>query len=324
MVDRAVDEGVAPLWNPYQGIGAPLAADLPTGAFDPLLVALHVHPTPLVQDMTFLVALLLIGFAAYWLARMLDLGAPAATVTGCIYGLSGWFFEYNNNQFFWTYLYLPIVLSLCEWCLRTNRRLPVVLLGAACASMVFVGMPEIFFVSFVAIAVYAVARLFIGPRVQRRGIAAIRLVAGGALGCAISAPILLLFAEYLPLSYNQHSGLADTPPPTDSVDLVVNWIIPKISPVAAGDYSSTRNWVGAAAIVLARGGVREPTCDAALHRVANRRDGRRAGGPDLWRLARGLDPRAAVLVGDELACLRDAGHRVRSRGPRRSRDPERR
>ena len=55
-----------PLWNPYQGIGAPLAGNMQSSAFDPFLFALHVHPTALVEDLTLLIGLMLIGAAAYF------------------------------------------------------------------------------------------------------------------------------------------------------------------------------------------------------------------------------------------------------------------
>src|SRR5258708_3403993 len=112
---RALASHDVPLWNPYEGLGTPLAANMQSAVFDPLLVALHLHPTVLVLDLSFLFALLLIGIAAYAAARMLGLGALAATVTASAYGLSGWFFEYSNNQWFRTYLYLPLLVLCIEW-----------------------------------------------------------------------------------------------------------------------------------------------------------------------------------------------------------------
>ena len=44
---RAYANGELPLWNPYQATGAPLAANMQSAVFDPLLLAVNLHPTPL-------------------------------------------------------------------------------------------------------------------------------------------------------------------------------------------------------------------------------------------------------------------------------------
>ena len=256
VVHRALSDGELPLWNPYEGAGTPLAGDPPTAAFDPLLLALHLHPTPLTQDATLLVLLVLIGLAAYWAARVIGLAVVAATVAGSIYGLSGWFFSYSNNEWFSTYLYLPLILACVEWCLRSRRLLPVVLLAAAVGGMFLVGMPELAFISLIAAGVYSAIRLFVGSCVHRRLVAAARLLGGVTLGLLLAAPMLALFAQYVPLSQNTHSGGVVTA--TDSLTYLVNWMMPKISPGPAGyvdiatngDYSFSRNWVGAGAVVL--------------------------------------------------------------------------
>ena len=100
-----------PLWNPYQGIGAPLAGNMQSSVFDPF-PARPARPRPRSsQDLTLLVGLLLIGAAAYFAARMLRLGVLAAVLTGSVYGLSGWFFVYSNDEWFRTYMYLPFLLG---------------------------------------------------------------------------------------------------------------------------------------------------------------------------------------------------------------------
>ena len=95
VVHRGLDDGEVPLWNPYQGIGTPLAGNMQSSVFDPLLAVFHIHPTLLVQDLSFLVALLLIGLGGYAAARSIRLSPLASTVAGSVYGLSGWFFGYS-------------------------------------------------------------------------------------------------------------------------------------------------------------------------------------------------------------------------------------
>ena len=120
VVHRELSDGEVPLWNPYQGIGMPLAGNMQSSVFDPLLAVFHVHPTLLVQDLSFLVALLLVGLGGYAAARSMRLSPLAATVAGSVYGLSGWFFGYSNNHWFSIYVYLPFAIACIEWILRSR------------------------------------------------------------------------------------------------------------------------------------------------------------------------------------------------------------
>ncbi len=257
VVHRDLDEHDVPLWNPYQGVGAPLAGNMQSGAFDPFLLALHVHPTALLEDLTLLFGLMLIGAAAYFAARMLRLGVIAAVLTGSVFGLSGWFFAYSNAEWFRTYMYLPLLLAFAEWVIRSPRRLPVALLGLSVAGMIVVGMPEPAFMAMVATGLFALVRVFVGERSGEWWKAALRVAGGVFIGLALAAPVLALFREYLPLSFNVHSNLGDTPPATDPLTVFLNWMMPRISPTLNHDsrlsvnFSYTRNWVGAGAVLLA-------------------------------------------------------------------------
>ncbi|HEY8203022.1 MAG TPA: hypothetical protein VII47_16935, partial [Actinomycetota bacterium] len=57
--------GRVPLWNPWQGAGTPLAANMQSAVFDPVLLAVHLHPSPRVWDLTFLALFVAGGIATY-------------------------------------------------------------------------------------------------------------------------------------------------------------------------------------------------------------------------------------------------------------------
>jgi hypothetical protein len=241
-------DGEVPLWNDYEGAGLPLAANMQSAVFDPLLLPLHLHPTLWVQDLLFVLGLILIGLGAYLAARMIGLQPVAATVSGAIFGLSGWFFVYSNSHWFRTYLYLGFLVALIEWTLRSERQLPVVLTGVAVAGMIAIGMPEPTFIALVAAMLYSAFRLVEGRRVDDRSRAFLRLACGALLGLALAAPLLMLFREYLPLSQNTHpSGQAIQ---TDPKSYFLNWLMPRVSPDANRALAGTRNWVGAGAALL--------------------------------------------------------------------------
>ncbi len=58
-----------PLWNPYQGAGAPHAANMQSAVFDPLLLGVNLHPTPLTWDLSIIGAFVLGAAAAYLFGR---------------------------------------------------------------------------------------------------------------------------------------------------------------------------------------------------------------------------------------------------------------
>ena len=247
---RTLASGELPLWNPYEGLGTPLAADPPTASLDPLMLAVFLHPSAFVADLSTLLWLLLIGVGAYVAARALRLHPLPATVVGVVYGLSGWFFAYSNNWFFRVYLFLPFMIAAAEWTLRSRRRLPPVLLGVSMAGAVMVGMPELTFMAIAGAGVFAGARLVVGDREGSRFQSALRLAGGAAIGLALAAPIALSYRQYISLSFNIHP-FTGAPLGTDSVHQLVDWVMPRISRAPVKALFDDREWIGGGAALLA-------------------------------------------------------------------------
>jgi hypothetical protein len=250
----------APLWNPYEGAGTPLAANMQSATFDPLLALVNVHPTPLTWDLTFLGTLILNGVAAYALARTIRLGVAAAVVAGAVYGLSGYFFFLSNNAFFRAQVYLPIVLLGIEWVLRSSRMFPILACALAVAGLVVAGMPEITFAVLFFSAIYGAVRLVSGPRAMTRRVALTRLAGAGILGLAVSAPLLLPFREYVSaaMTFKEGAGLRSAPRSG-----LLNWFAPNIGracgtaagPCSGRTWSGGLNWVGGGALAASAAGI---------------------------------------------------------------------
>jgi hypothetical protein len=66
--------GSVPLWNPYEAAGAPLAANMSSGVFDPLLLLVDLHSSALTWDITSLLILALNGVLTFVFARVIGLG----------------------------------------------------------------------------------------------------------------------------------------------------------------------------------------------------------------------------------------------------------
>jgi hypothetical protein len=78
--------GHIPWWNPYEGIGVPLAGEMQSGAFFPLTILLAFH-----QGVLFLQLSLeaITGWSTYFLIRRLGVGRSFSTAGGVAFGLCG-------------------------------------------------------------------------------------------------------------------------------------------------------------------------------------------------------------------------------------------
>jgi Bacterial membrane protein YfhO len=244
---RIYSDGEIPLWNPYEAAGAPHAANMQSAVFDPLLLAVNLHPSPLTWDLSIIAAFVLGAAAAYLFGRVLGLRVVPAVVSSATFALSGWFFLYSNNGFSRSYAFLPAVFLLVDLTLRSRRLWPVFGLGVVIAGSVYAGMPEASFFVIGAATVYAAVRLVQERTVMPVSVSVARLGGGGLLGVLLASPLMLLLLQYELLSFNVHKPGFGKGSEADPVWAVLHWIVPWFPEAPA----RPRNWVGAAAMVSA-------------------------------------------------------------------------
>jgi hypothetical protein len=259
---REVAKGRWPLWTPYEGIGEPLAGNMQSATFDPLMLAVNLHPTTLTWDLTFLFAFMLGSIATYLFLRNLGIGALAAVAGAGAFTMSGWFAMDNSDTFVRLYAYLPVLFLMVDMVIGSPKLRWVAALGAAIAGSILAGMPESTFFVLVVAAAYALFGTVRASRGAPQGArssgdlrwpAALRLGAAGAFGLALASPLLILFAQFLPLSANIHAvgiGLR-----TGATGALLYWLIPfangyPMRPLVSG-FDIDRGWVGAAVGTLA-------------------------------------------------------------------------
>jgi hypothetical protein len=247
VTSRAYANGEIPLWNPYQAAGAPHAANMQSAVFDPLLLAVNLHATPLTWDLSFLAAFLLGAAAAYAFGLVLGLRVVPAIVTSAAFSLSGWFFLYSNNHFSRSYVFLPLLFLLVELVLRSRRLLPVFGLGVAVAANIYLGMPEASFFVIGASFVYGAIRLVQERTAVRVSVSVARVGGAAALGLLLASPLVLLFLEYESLSLNVHKPGFERGADAAAGWEVLHWFVPWFP----GAAEPPTNWVGAAVLISA-------------------------------------------------------------------------
>jgi hypothetical protein len=196
--------GHVPWWNPYEGLGSPLAGEMQSAAFFP--------PVLLLQDalgfVVFHILLELVaGYATYFLLRQLGLGRAAATAGGVAFGLCGtlaWFEHATANPV----AFLPLALLGVERAREaslSSRRHGWRLLALALGLSIVSGFPEVSYLNGLLVVLWAAVRLFSAAE-GRRAMAA-KLVQGAAVGTLLGAPALVAFLDYLPhANVGSHAG----------------------------------------------------------------------------------------------------------------------
>jgi hypothetical protein len=206
----AVDQwssGTVPLWTPYQGFGAPLAANFQSAVFDPLLmIPIAVAGVPLGQDVAILGLFLAGMLAAFAFARVLGMTRLAGLTLGVGFGLNGYFLVASNNGWVRLYAFIPILLLLIELMLRRRQARWFAMTVGAVALSIVGGMPEITFMVLMVAGAYALWRVAIGPRIWSRLEALAQLIGALFAGFLLAGPLLLPAAEYVRLSFNTHGG----------------------------------------------------------------------------------------------------------------------
>ncbi len=203
VVHEAYADGALPLWNPYAGLGMPLAANFQSAPAGPLVLPAFVHPEQATWDLVMLMRLLVGGVGCFALLRALGAAGPVAFVAASGYLLS-------SNFVLWLSSAALSVEALVPWLLLAilglarrpgaGRFTAVALLTAAIA---LGGQPE----SLVIVAYVGAGWGLYWWLREGRSVRVLAELAGAALvGGALAAPLLLLSAEYVPLAYDAHGG----------------------------------------------------------------------------------------------------------------------
>ena len=196
--------GIVPWWNPYTGIGMPLAAEMQTLAFFIPFVFLLALPHGWL--LLRLCLQVLSGVTLYALLIELRTTRLAAFVAGALYALSGTFFMVPHAA---TPLpFIPLLLLGLERAGRaaaTGQRLGWGWITIAVALLVYAGYPEIAYFGGLLAAAWAIARFAsIGAS---RWVFMGKVSIGGSLGLLMTLPLLVPFLHYLSHAFvGPHDG----------------------------------------------------------------------------------------------------------------------
>lgn len=196
--------GTVPWWNPYEGLGAPLAAGPQAAAFFPLTMLVG---TPVGYVAFRLLLELVAGWSAAAVVGRLGAGRAAATAAGVATALNGTFAWFDHAPAS-VAAFLPMAVLGVERCRQAaaeGRRGGWCLLALALALSMVAGFPETAYLDGLFVGVWAALRLAGGSRWRTRFV--VKLGAGAAVAGLLAAPALVAFAAYLPEAFvGPHAG----------------------------------------------------------------------------------------------------------------------
>jgi hypothetical protein len=189
--------GAIPWWNPYSGIGLPLAGEMQPGAFSLPFVFLLLLPGGVLWLK--IVMMILAGLATYALLRELGLGCLAALTGGLLFELNGTFAWMPGEEVIGGAIpFLPLLLYGIERARRSEGRAAGVFwVGISIAGAVYHGFPETAYINGLMAALWALYRFTTS---ERRWAFAGRLAYGGLLGLLLASPLLIAFWDCLSTS----------------------------------------------------------------------------------------------------------------------------
>jgi len=259
--------GKVPWWNPFEGIGAPLAGEMQAASLFPpvLLLALRDGQLPFHMLLE-----LVAGISTLALLRQLRVRPSVAAASGIGFALSGTF-AWLRNAAENPVAFLPLALvgvELARSATEDGRRGGWALLGLAIALAALAGFPETAYLEGLFVLVWAVARLPALEGARRRARFLAKVAGGGLAGIALAAPLLVAFVDYLRHAYiGGHAGAfgAVHLPTAASATLGFPWLFGPVfanvsSSSGAGQtlraiWGNVGGYLAPAVVVLALGGL---------------------------------------------------------------------
>jgi hypothetical protein len=201
--------GHVPYWNSNEGLGAPLAGEMQSGAFSPLVLLRHWPSGALWLR---IVLELVAGLSTVALLVRLGLTRAAATLGGVLFALNGTH-AWLANAVFAPIAFLPVVVLGIEEAVarsRSGRGGGYGWIAVGMSLSIVAGFPEVAYLDGLLIGLWAVVRFFQLEPSSRRSLV-VKVSGGLVMGVALAAPALAAFLDFLRVAdVGGHSGAFST------------------------------------------------------------------------------------------------------------------
>jgi len=204
MISRTLLSGEIPLWNPYQGIGAPLAADTTWATYYPINI-LYSIPNQY-WDFVWFFKLWFAGILCYLFLRDLKLQFISSLGGAFAYCLSGAFIFYPFTPWADVAILTPALLLSAKRCFDRPLSASSLCIGSVVLAVSILGAHiEALVIQFLFVNLFVLFEAIVMRRENRaRGV--VSWVVTVLLGFGLAAFFLLPVFEYLSLATLGHGG----------------------------------------------------------------------------------------------------------------------
>lgn len=208
LVSQQYKEGIFPLWNPYQGIGHPLAGNMDSNALNPLRILLYWNPSPYLWDLFLIFRLLLAGIFAYLFMRSILVSHLPPLFTAILFMFCGYFIFSIDMNHLDVEVFLPFIFLCLERIVQHRGSLKwIIFYGIGIFFTIVGGQPQSAFLILSFATFYYFFRIIVfrenwGLKLFSKYLSL--FVIANLIGFTLSAVLLFPFFEFWKLSWNNH------------------------------------------------------------------------------------------------------------------------
>ncbi|MFM0414780.1 YfhO family protein [Paraburkholderia aromaticivorans] len=251
--------GQWPWWNHYEGVGAPLAGEMQSAALFPLTLLLYFKDGQLYMHLALQI---IAGVSTYVLLRRMGIAQAGSLAAALAFQFNGTF-AWLANAVINPIAFLPLTLVGVEIALERvadGRRGGAFWVTIGLVAALYAGFPEMAYLDGLLILCWTLVRMGTLPSVLRVRFL-LRVCFSGVVALLLSAPVLIAFFDYLPLSFtggHEGNGFAAAHLPAS---VLIATLVPYIfggifqDPNAGGFWGSVGGYAGIVLVMLALCGI---------------------------------------------------------------------
>jgi hypothetical protein len=250
----AYKRGRLPLWNPHQGLGAPLAANPDASAWYPLFIPLYISPSPTMWDYYLIFQLWIAAFFTFLYARLIGLSNPGALAAAAVYSFSGYFILNISINHVVPATLLPFLFYSFERFVQDGKRSSFLLAVIAVTLSLLAPFPEVTLLTITFVSIYYIFRVVRRWATKASFLSWLKkiglLLLIGVIAALLSAIHLVPMLEFLLGGWHTHEDISHG---TMAYPLkrMLYLFIPYLVFKPAVTWSGLASWIGIFPVILA-------------------------------------------------------------------------
>lgn len=193
---RIIAAGGSPWWNPFEGIGTPLAGEMQSAALFPPTLLLLLPRGQVLEHVLFQV---ISGVTTFTLLRRLRVGIAGAWTAAAIFEFNG-VYAWLANAVINPVCFLPVVLLGVEQVRMGADRWGGLLIAGGVAASIYAGFPEVAYLNSLLIAAWSICRACLLKSDERPKFL-ISTGVSAVAGVFLAGPLLVAFFDFVPAAY---------------------------------------------------------------------------------------------------------------------------